>query len=163
MRLVPSIQKPDYDKEVLAPLRAAQAVVKAQADKQAALDADAARQALEASQQAAIVEQSGAIPTTPPTMAVGVYSSELIAGSIGYSLPYGNCILEPGVNNPGWGNPIDWPATSYTPWIGATALFTFNHTAVVTGVYSNGDLEVRQQNSPGMPHRIPMSMIRGFR
>lgn len=163
MRLIPSIQKPDYDKEVLTPLRAAQALEKIQADKQAALDAEAARQALEASQQAAIVEQSGAIPTTPPTMAVGVYSLGDLIGSVGYSLPYGNCVLEPGVNNPGWGNPIDWPATSYAPWVGASALFYTNHVAVVSGLYGNGDLEVRQQNSPGMPHRVPMGMIRGFR
>jgi hypothetical protein len=99
------------------------------------------------------------------TVTVNSFSSGSgdLAGSAGYSSPWGNCVNEPGVNNPGWGNPIDWPTSSGTPWVGASALFYFNHVAVVTGIWSNGDIEVRQQNSPGMPHRIPRGMIRGYR
>jgi hypothetical protein len=91
------------------------------------------------------------------------YGGTLVAGSYGYALAYGNCVNEPGVNNPGWGNPINWPITSTTPWIGASALFYYNHVAVVTGFWSNGDVEVREQNAPGAPHRYPRSMLRGYR
>lgn len=86
-----------------------------------------------------------------------------LSGSIGYAIPGGNCILEPGVNNPGYGNPISWPILSGTPSIGATALFTFNHTGVVTGIWSNGDIEIRHQNYSGSQHRFPVSAFRGFR
>lgn len=84
-------------------------------------------------------------------------------GSIGYARAGGNCVNEPGVNNPGFGNPISWPVTSGTPWIGATALWTYNHTGVVTGIWSNGDIEVRHQNVTGGVHRYPRSAFRGFR
>jgi LysM repeat protein len=86
-----------------------------------------------------------------------------LTGSYGYALPYGNCVNEPGVNNPGYGNPISWPITSTNPWIGATFLFYSNHTGVVTGIWSNGDIEVRHQNYYGGTHRFPRSMFRGFR
>lgn len=99
--------------------------------------------------------------TSAPTMSQMPLDG--LTGSIGYSLPWGNCVAEPGVNNPGWGNPIVWPVLYYQPHIGATVLFTWNHTAVVSGIWSNGDIEVRQQNTPGMTHRIPTSWIRGFR
>ncbi len=84
-------------------------------------------------------------------------------GCIGYAKPGGNCVNEPGVNNPRNGNPINWPVTSSTPWVGATALWTYNHTGVVTGIWSNGDIEVRHQNYWGGQHRFPRSMFRGFR
>lgn len=156
--LVKPSQKPNEDVEVLQPLHAAQ---KSLADKQAADALEAARQALEASQEAAIVER--ARDNTPQGADTNTPASDLVAGVVGYSLSGGNCVDEAGVNNPGWGNPIQWSVTSPTPWIGASALFTFNHVAVVTGWYANGDLEVRQENAPGMPHRIPMSEVRGFR
>lgn len=99
-------------------------------------------------------------PATGPQNSSGGY---LIAGVLGYALPYGNCVNEPGVNNPGWGNPIDWPVLSMRPTIGATALWTFNHTGVVVGLWSNGDVEVRHQNYYGDTHRFPLSAFRGFR
>lgn len=165
--LVPVNPKPDYDKAVLEPLRHSQEV-KAAKEKADALEA--ARQATEALQleQARLAREAQELAdrqvaqvaaTVHPAQAV---SYDLI-GSLGYSLPYGNCVNEPGVNNPGYGNPINWPVTSNTPWLGATVLFTFNHVAVATGMWSNGDIEVRQQNSPGMSHRIPRGMIRGYR
>ena len=97
---------------------------------------------------------------------VDLYSSEpegVLVGQLGWSTPWGNCVDEPGVNNPGWGNPIDWPVLTTTPVIGESALFYFNHVAVVVGVWSNGDIEVGQENSPGAPHTYPPSMIRGYR
>lgn len=99
-------------------------------------------------------------PVTPaPTPAL---QPELI-GSTGYAQAYGNCVNEPGVNNPHSGNPLDWPVLSETPTIGATALFTWNHTGVVVGIWNNGDLEIRHQNYWGGQHRFPRSMFRGFR
>lgn len=86
-----------------------------------------------------------------------------LVGSIGYARSGGNCVNEPGVNNPRTGNPSSWAATSRTPRIGATVLFTWNHTGVVTGIWSNGDVEVRHQNYWGGQHRFPQSMIRGYR
>ena len=87
---------------------------------------------------------------------------ELI-GTVGYAVAGGNCVNEPGINNPGYGNPSGWPVTSQKPWIGATAVFTWNHVGVVTGIWRNGDIEVRHQNYWGGQHRFPRSMIRGFR
>lgn len=86
-----------------------------------------------------------------------------LLGSIGRALPYGNCVLEPGVNNPGWGTPISWPVTSRTPWIGATALFPYNHAGVVVGIWPNGDVEIRHQNYKGTQTRFSASSMRGFR
>ncbi len=86
-----------------------------------------------------------------------------LVGSEGYALAYGNCVNEPGVNNPGYGNPADWPVTASAPTIGATAVFTWNHVGVVTGIWANGDIEVRHQNYWGGAHRFPPSMIRGYR
>lgn len=86
-----------------------------------------------------------------------------LMGGRGYALPYGNCVQEPGVNNPGWGNPIDWPVLSLTPSIGATALWTYNHTGVVVGLWDNGDIEVRHRNYGGGQTRFSPSEFRGFR
>lgn len=84
-----------------------------------------------------------------------------LLGSIGYASPYGNCVNEPGVKRQK-GNPITWVARTGTPYIGATFLFYSNHTGVVTGIWSNGDIEVRHQNYQGGQHRFSRSMFRGF-
>ena len=107
------------------------------------------------------------LPPEPvaPVMSSRAYSgfSGGLMGSIGYALPYGNCVDEPGVNNPGWGNPIDWPVLSQTPSIGATALWTYNHTGVVTGIWSDGSIEVRHRNYRGGQSRFSPGEFRGFR
>lgn len=156
LQFVEPIKQHNYDKEVLEPLHKAQA--------QAAAVAEAARVAAEQKRIKDEADRLAALRTAQ-NASYAVYSiGELISGSLGYSLAWGNCVNEPGVNNPFNGsNPIGWPATSQTPWIGASALFFFNHVAVVTGFWSNGDIEVRQQNSPGAPHRYHRSMFRGFR
>jgi LysM repeat protein len=101
---------------------------------------------------------------TVATKTVSVSSTAGLLGSIGYARWGGNCVNEPGVNNPHDGtNPISWPATSGTPWIGATVLFYYNHTGVVTGIWPNGDIEIRHQNFQGDQHRFPRSAFRGFR
>lgn len=89
-------------------------------------------------------------------------SSGLI-GQIGYSLAGGNCVdmaIAYGKDQPG--NPISWYATTGRPFIGAAALFYFNHVAIVVGIWGNGDIEVAQENSPGAPHRYSQSEIRGY-
>ena len=100
---------------------------------------------------------------TSPKVGLGSSNISGLLGSIGYAVAGGNCVNEPGVNNPGYGNPIDWPVLSGTPTIGATALWNYNHTGVVTGIWSNGDIEVRHQNYGGGQHRFSPSEFRGFR
>lgn len=99
---------------------------------------------------------------TAPKPPVPTPRPELV-GTVGYAIAGGNCVAEPGVNNPGYGNPSDWPVTSQEPTIGATAVFTWNHVGVVTGIWANGDVEVRHQNYYGGQTRFPRSMIRGYR
>lgn len=94
----------------------------------------------------------------------GSYGSHgVLRGSVGYARAGGNCVDEPGVNNPHFGNPINWPVLSGSPSIGATALWTYNHTGVVTGIWSDGWIEVRHQNFWGGQHTFPPGAFRGFR
>lgn len=149
--------RPNYTQEVLKPLYEAQRVVEEQRK------AEEARAVQEAAEQARIAaEEAERVRQAAMSYQLTQNGGSLV-GSLGYSLPYGNCVNESGVNNPGWGNPISWPVLTQVPTIGASALFYFNHVAVVTGTWSNGDIEVRQQNSPGAPHRYPRSEFRGFR
>jgi hypothetical protein len=138
-------------------------VAKQNADRLAAEEAtrqaEADRLAELAARPAPTVYYAPVVAITP-VVATGDY---LISGSYGYAIPYGNCVNEPGVNNPGNGNPSGWPATSSSPWVGATFLFWGNHTGIVTGLWSNGDVEVRHQNFQGGMHRFPRNMFRGFR
>lgn len=154
---------PDYDKEILLPLHTAQETAHKAADDalavKAADDARLAREAADTVAEGVVVTTTGGEQAETPSFDI---TGEL-TGTIGYALPYGNCVDEAGVNNPGWGNPIDWPILTQTPAIGATALFYFNHVAVVTGIWSNGDIEIRHQNVTGGVHRYPRSAFRGFR
>lgn len=109
-----------------------------------------------------VVAEEPVVKASEPTVAVPPAVPELV-GSLGYAQAGGNCVNEPGINNPGYGNPSGWPVTSQTPTIGATAVFTWNHVGVVTGIWANGDIEVRHQNYWGGQHRFPQSMIRGYR
>lgn len=93
-------------------------------------------------------------------------NSGKLTGSIGYARCGGNCVLEPGVNSPHLGvgtGPSDWPSLFSTPRIGATVLFNFNHTGVVTGIWSDGSIEVRHQNYCYNKHRFYPNEIRGYR
>lgn len=133
---------------MLKPLRVLQA---AEVKRQRLIDEEAAKQAQIAAEQAA--EQAR----------VAYMASLALTGSFGYSAPGGNCVwtaMAYGKLQPG--NPISWYVTTHTPFIGAAALFPFNHVAVVVGIYGNGDIEVAQQNSPGAPHRYSQWEIRGY-
>lgn len=92
-------------------------------------------------------------------------SSGKLIGSIGYATCGGNCVNEPGVNNPFDGtNPISWAVLTQTPTIGATALWNYNHTGVVVGIWEGGQyIEVRHQNFCGGQHKFHISEFRGFR
>lgn len=106
---------------------------------------------------------SVAMPAASPTPPSAPPEPPELVGEVGYSRAGGNCVNEPGINNPGYGNPSGWPVTSQTPAIGATGVFNYDHVAVVTGIWRNGDVEVRHQNYWGEQHRFPMSTFRGFR
>lgn len=113
----------------------------------------------------ATVSVTWEVPATPRTApTTRAVSSSGLMGSMGYAKAGGNCVREPGVNSPHNGtNPISWAVLSRTPTIGATALFNFNHTGIVTGIWENGDIEIRHQNYSGGTHRFPRSDFRGFR
>ena len=97
--------------------------------------------------------------TAPAPQTAG---SGSLTGSLGYARAGGNCVNEPGVKRGQGGNPSSWSASTRTPYIGATFLFYSNHTGVVTGIWANGDVEVRHQNYSANIHRFPASMFRGF-
>lgn len=83
-----------------------------------------------------------------------------LTGDHGYAIG-GNCVNE--ITNRPMGNPITWVATTQTPYIGAAALFYYNHVARIVGFWSNGDIEVAQQGWSGTPiTRFPRSTFRGF-
>ena len=89
----------------------------------------------------------------------------VLTGSVGYARSSGNCVNEPGVKRGQGGNPSTWYARTQTPYIGATFLMysgRTGHTGIVTGIWSNGDVEVRHQNWWGGQHRFPRSAFRGF-
>lgn len=108
-----------------------------------------------------VTESSVAAVRSSP---VAVSSGTGLIGSYGSVKHYGNCVNEEGVNNPGRGNPITWQVTSSTPTIGATALWNYNHTGVVTGIYEGGEyIEVRHQNFSGTRTKFHISEFRGYR
>lgn len=155
------IQKPepDFDQDVLIPLRAHQAK-EVEAAREAEQRLAAERQAQAVSKPVYSYQRSYPAPTA---YRASQASSGGLTGYIGWARAGGNCVNEPGINNPLTGNPINWAVTSSTPWLGATVLFTWNHTGVVTGIWGNGDVEVRHQNCSGCPSRYSRAMIRGFR
>lgn len=111
-----------------------------------------------------IPENAPPIPeqSVPATVQTYVPTSELI-GSYGWVSGGGNCVntaKQYGKSQPG--NPISWSPTTQTPFIGAAVLFYFNHVAIVTGIHSDGSVEVTHENCPGCPTRYPRSAIRGF-
>lgn len=154
--LVPAIRKPNYTTDVLQPLYAAQKVKAAQ---DAAAAIEAVKQAEEA-RQVAILKVSR---ITNISTSFSPASGQLVAGVMGWSSPYGNCVDEArAYGKVQSGNPITWVPTGDTPFLGAAVLFYFNHTAVVSGIYADGSIEVYQQNSPGAPHHYSQSQIRGY-
>jgi hypothetical protein len=167
--LVEQVKKPNYEDEVLKPfqIKRDDALAKVKAD----CDAQGGTTDLfkcipppppPPPEPEPTPEQYGGGSAVAAPIATGT-AGDYLTGSYGYALAGGNCVNEAGVNNPGAGNPISWPITSSEPWIGSSALFWFNHVAVVTGIWSNGDIEVRHQNCSGCPTRYPRSAFRGFR
>ena len=103
------------------------------------------------------------VTTPPPTASQGASGDATQALSGGYALPYGNCVDElraAGHFVPS-GNPISWQPTSQTPWIGAAALFRYNHTALVVGIVGDS-VVVRHRNYAGGQYVFPISSLRGF-
>lgn len=108
-----------------------------------------------------VVAGSAPTPVAPVRndLSVSVPAGGLL-GSIGYALPYGNCVNQ--INPRPNGNPSSWPVRSQTPSIGRAALFHYNHVGRVVGIWSNGDLEIAHENYQGGQHRFPRSTFRGF-
>lgn len=93
--------------------------------------------------------------------AVTVYQE--LSGSYGYVSSGSNCVNTAkahGKNQPG--DPINWAPTTHVPFIGAAALFNFNHVAIVSGIHADGSIEVIHENCPGCPTRYPRNAFRGF-
>lgn len=150
------IKRPDFDIEVLTPLRAAQAAKQAELDKLAAEEQERLRQAEVARQTVYTPQQSTWV--TP-----SVYTGDLIAGRAGFIAPGNNCVdWVKQFRSVPMGNPIGWQPTTMKPFIGAIAVFYFNHTARVEGIYSDGSVAVSHANAPGAPVRYTMRQIRGF-
>jgi hypothetical protein len=180
--LVEPVKRPDYEKEVLTVFRekrdAAQAQVKTGCDAiGGTVDNDGfecvpppppppeplapvpAPEPVVLSQPE--LQYGGGSATASP--AAQPVAGEFLTGAYGYALAGGNCVNTAkawGKNQPG--NPISWVPTTSTPFIGAAALFPYNHVAVVVGLWSNGDIEVAQENCPACPHRYPRGAFRGF-
>lgn len=159
---------PNFDTEQLKPLRAVQAMQAMQAAQaiqaiQAAQEAQAEQTRKDAEAAAEAAKQAEIAAETVVTAPVSYTSTGSLTGSIGYASPYGNCVLQVPLSIRPDGNPITWIATTQTPYIGAVALFTYNHVGMVVGIWSNGDLEIAHQNFQGGQHRFPRSTFRGFR
>lgn len=123
-----------------------------------------ARKAAEAAEEAHLASLPPWTPTPAPQPATAPQNGSLIAGTRGYALPYGNCINQVPYTLRGQGNPINWSVLTQTPYIGAAALWYFNHTGRVVGMWSNGDLEIAHENWGGYAQtRFPRSAFRGFR
>lgn len=102
------------------------------------------------------------VPYVAPV--VSVAPSGTLTGSAGYALPWGNCVNQIPYGLRGFGNPSSWLATTQTPYIGGAALWYFNHTGRIVGIWSNGDLEIAHENAGGWGQtRFPRSAFRGFR
>ncbi len=146
------IERPNFDKEVLEPLRAVQAAKQAELDKLAAEEAERLRQAEITSKQVIKVTY------TPLPTATGGFS-----GSIGYVSPMNNCVtFVKQFRAVPFGNPISWQPTTRTPFVGALVLFPYNHVGYVVGINANGTIEVAHANAPGAGHTFSLNQVRGF-
>ena len=99
---------------------------------------------------------------TPQTIVRASVSGGLI-GSYGSVRSGGNCVNTArayGKIQPG--NPSTWSISTTTPFIGAAALFNYNHVSIVTGIHANGDIEVEHENFRGTRTRFSQSEIRGY-
>lgn len=153
---------PDFDKEILAPLRAAQAVTAAKlAAEEARKASEQAELDLQASLRLAPVRQAHIAPQ--PTYSQDAALTSGLIGSIGYAQAGGNCVLQIPPNMRPNGNPSTWEVLTGSPYVGAVALFSYNHTGMVVGIWGNGDLEIAHQNFTGGIHRFPRGSFRGFR
>lgn len=105
-------------------------------------------------------------PSLPPIQTAYIAPKQTtngLVGSLGYALP-GNCVNEIPFSIRPPGSPFQWVATTQAPYIGAVALFNWNHTGRVVGIWGNGDLEIAHQGWWGPPQtRFSRSIFRGFR
>jgi len=99
---------------------------------------------------------------TPQTIVRASVSGGLI-GSYGSVRSGGNCVNTArahGKIQPG--NPSTWSVSTRTPFIGAAALFNYNHVAIISGIWDNGDIEVIHENFSGSRTRFSQAEMRGY-
>jgi LysM repeat protein len=124
----------------------------------------AAVEAVEQPQPPAPVVYTAPTPAAPRAPPAPSYTaSSGLVGQIGWANPCCNCVNTAkayGKNQNG--NPSSWIATTQTPFIGAAALFHYNHVGIVVGIWPNGDLEIAHENFQGGIHRFSRSNFRGF-
>jgi len=90
-------------------------------------------------------------------------SNGTLIGSYGSVRSGGNCVNTArahGKIQPG--NPITWSVSTRTPFIGAAALFNYNHVAIISGIWDNGDIEVIHENFSGSRTRFSQAEMRGY-
>lgn len=151
----------EYD-TMLAKLHEVQRLERVRADEAAKAAAIAAQQAQAYRVQRVVAPQYYASNVT--LVARQGDTSGSLFGSIGYAFAGGNCVNQIGPSVRPDGNPITWAVTTQTPYIGAAGLFPYNHVVRVVGLWSNGDIEVANENWSGVPQtRFPRSAFRGFR
>lgn len=157
----PAVTKTQQFDAMLAKLREAQRIEQLRVIEAARVAAEQA--AIQAAETARIQAQSYRVQRFYVSQVTYGFG-QLIVGTFGYAIAGGNCVnqIAPGVR-PG-GNPSTWAVTTQTPYIGSAALFYYNHVARVVGIWSNGDVEVANENWGGVPvTRFPRSTFRGFR
>lgn len=128
-------------------------------------EAEKARVAAVEAAQAVVIPEPVQTPVVIYEAPKATYTpSGGLTGSYGYSLAGGNCVNQVPSGLRGPGNPISWSVTSRAPYIGAAALFYYNHVVRVTGIWSNGDIEVANENWNGPSQtRFSQAEIRGYR
>ena len=160
---VKAAAKPDYDKEVLEPLRAAQ---KAAADKKAKEEADA-QAAAKAAAEAQAAADARAAADAAAQAAQAAKTAAANAASVSYygnTYDWGNCTwyVASRRNVPSnWGNAKNWFAgaqaagwaTGYSPRAGAIGV-SFNgwagHVVYVESVNNDGSINVSEMNVNGL-------------
>ncbi len=148
LSFVPPIVRPNYDKEVLGPLKIKEAQEQAQRDAVAAQEAAQALIDAQIAQQAAQQQQAVIQP---------VFTSYSTSGN-GYTQCAGYAkSRRPDIPN-NWGNASNWLyaaqsmgwSTGSSPRVGAVAwLIGGNHVAVVDAIYSNGTVLISEANWNG--------------
>jgi hypothetical protein len=152
--LVTTIEEPNFEKEILIPLKQKQQA-------QRLKDCSSVGGVLEG--DLCLVTPAVQETVYEPQMASYTPLSEGLVGSYGYISPMNNCVdFTRQFGKVQTGNPDTWVATTNKPFIGAAVLFYYRHTAIVVGLHPGGDVELAQANCPGCKTRYSPFELRGY-